>query len=97
MATKRVEIIGSGNVGSAFARGLRRVGHDVKTIGRDKVAMRATTAWADVVLLAVPFGALGEVVSNAGVQDSLQGKHMGQKGFGLGEIGNSFPEGRGSF
>jgi len=72
MATKKIGIIGSGNVGSTLARGLERGGHEVRTVGRDKAAMRATVAWADIVFLAVPFGALDEVVSNLGA--SLAGK-----------------------
>ncbi len=66
MATLKVGIVGSGNVGSALARGLRRGGSEVRVAGRDKAAIRATAAWADVVLLAVPFGALDDVVGNAG-------------------------------
>ncbi len=72
MATNKVGIIGSGNVGSALARGLRRGGHEVRIVGRDKMAVRAIASWADVVLLAVPFGALDDVVTNAG--EFLAGK-----------------------
>jgi predicted dinucleotide-binding enzyme len=67
MATK-IGIIGDGNVGSALARGFKRADHDVRGVGNDKGAIRDTAAWADVVILAVPFGALDEVVRTAGEQ-----------------------------
>lgn len=71
MATK-IGIIGDGNVGSALARGLARAGHEVKAVGREKTAVHATAAWAEVVILAMPFGAIDDVVKNAG--DALAGK-----------------------
>jgi len=61
--TSKIGIIGDGNVGSALARGLKRAGHDVRTVGRDKAAIRETASWAEVVLLAVPFGAIDDVAS----------------------------------
>ncbi len=72
MAKMKVGIIGSGNVGSALGRGLSRGGQEVRIVGRDKAAIRATASWADIVLLAVPFGALDEVVAD--VKESLAGK-----------------------
>jgi predicted dinucleotide-binding enzyme len=71
MATK-IGIMGDGNVGSALARGLERAGYEVRPVGNDKRAIRETSAWAELVMLAVPFGALDEVVGNAG--DALAGK-----------------------
>ena len=71
MATK-IGIIGDGNVGSALARGLERAGHEVRAVGKDKAAIRETASWGDVVLLAVPFGAIDDVVSHAG--EALAGK-----------------------
>ncbi len=68
----RIGIIGNGNVGAALARGLERAGHEVRAVGKDKAVVRDTAGWAEVVLLAVPFGALDDVVSSAG--DSLAGK-----------------------
>jgi predicted dinucleotide-binding enzyme len=65
MATK-IGIIGDGNVGGALARGLKRAGHDVKAVGKDKAAVRDAVAWADVVFLAVPFGAIDDVIEVAG-------------------------------
>lgn len=71
MATK-VGIIGDGNVGSALARGLQRSGHEVRAVGKEKGAIRDAASWGEVVLLAVPFGAIDDVVRDAG--ESLDGR-----------------------
>ena len=68
----RIGIIGDGNVGSALARGLMRAGHEVRTVGKDPGAIRETAGWGEVVILAVPFGALADVVESAG--EVMQGK-----------------------
>jgi predicted dinucleotide-binding enzyme len=72
MATLKVGIIGAGNVGSALARGIKSVGHEVKAVGSNAPAVRETVAWADLVILAVPFGAIDDVVKTAG--DAFVGK-----------------------
>jgi 8-hydroxy-5-deazaflavin:NADPH oxidoreductase len=64
--TKRIGIIGDGNVGSALARGLERAGHEVKTVGKDPAAVRAVADWAKLLILAVPFGALDETLREIG-------------------------------
>ncbi len=53
-------------------RGLKRAGHDVRMAGRDPAAIRATASWSEIVLLAVPFGAINDVVAGAG--EALAGK-----------------------
>jgi len=68
---KKIGIIGKGNVGSALARGLERAGYEVRAVGNDEAAIAATTSWAEVVLLAVPFGA---VLQHAGA--ALAGKTL---------------------
>ena len=70
--TRKIGIIGKGNVGSALARGLKRAGHEVRAVGKDKSAMQETAAWSEIVLFAVPFGAVDDVVR--GVGDALAGK-----------------------
>lgn len=65
MATK-IGIIGDGNVGSALARGLTLAGHEVRAVGKDPGAIREAAAWADLVMFAVPFGAIDDVVRAAG-------------------------------
>ena len=74
MATKRIGIVGNGNVGRALALGLKRAGHEVRAVGKDKVASGETASWADVVILAVPFGAIDDVVKEVG--DALTGKTL---------------------
>lgn len=71
MATK-IGIIGDGNVGSALAQGLKRAGHEVRAVGKDKGAMRETASWGEIVVLAVPFGAIDDVVRTVG--EALSGK-----------------------
>jgi 8-hydroxy-5-deazaflavin:NADPH oxidoreductase len=66
MAAKKIGIIGDGNVGSALARGLQRAGREVRTVGKDKSGIRDTAAWAEIVVLAVPFGAIDEVARDIG-------------------------------
>ena len=72
MTTRKIGILGDGNVGGALARGLKRSGREVKAVGNDKAAIRDTAAWADTVIVAVPYGAVEDVVRTAG--DALEGK-----------------------
>ncbi len=80
----RVGIIGTGNVGQAIAKGLRNTSHEVRFGSRDpkeatvvdgmKVEpQREVAAWADVVILAVPFSAVRETVQG------LDGGHLDGK------------------
>jgi predicted dinucleotide-binding enzyme len=72
MAAGKIGILGKGNVGSALERGLKRGAREVKAVGSEEQAVRDTAAWADTVILAVPFGAVDDVVRIAG--DALAGK-----------------------
>ena len=69
---KKIAIIGGGNVGQALGRGVTRAGHEVRIVGRDEAATRDAAEWAELVLLAVPFGAVDEVVKTVGPR--LEGK-----------------------
>lgn len=60
----KIAIIGSGNVGSALRRGLERAGHEVRTSSKDDV--RETAASGEVVITAVPFGALESLPGQLG-------------------------------
>ncbi len=62
----KIGIIGDGNVGGALRRGLERAGWDVRAVGHDAGAVRATGAWADVVVLAVPFTAVDDTLRELG-------------------------------
>jgi predicted dinucleotide-binding enzyme len=68
----KVGIIGDGNVGSALARGLERAGYEVRAVGKDPQRVRDTGAWSEVVILAVPYGAVEDAVRALG--DGIQGK-----------------------
>jgi len=72
MAAKKIGILGNGHVGSALARGWQRAGYDVKAVGSDEKAQKDTAAWGEVIVLAVPFAALDDVVKTLG--NALDGK-----------------------
>jgi len=62
----KIGIIGKGHVGSALERGLRRAGFDVRAVGNDAKAVRETAKAANVVMIAVPFGAIDDVLRELG-------------------------------
>lgn len=62
----KVAIIGRGNVGTALAQGVSRIGHDVKSTGKDPDQIRQITAWGDIIVLAVPFTAIDDVIHKMG-------------------------------
>ena len=68
----KIGIVGDGNVGSSLLKGLTRAGHDVIAVGNDRAAVRQTASVAEIVILALPFLAVDDLVKNAG--DVLAGK-----------------------
>src|SRR5208283_1014814 len=60
-----IGIIGKGNVGKALQAGAQRAGHETKMIGKAG-GVKETAAWADLVILAVPYGALESVAAEIG-------------------------------
>jgi predicted dinucleotide-binding enzyme len=58
----RIAIIGNGNVGSALQRGLERGGHEVEAVGHEPERIREAARAAEAIILAVPFGAVEDVV-----------------------------------
>lgn len=70
----KVGIIGDGNVGSALRRGLERSGYDVRAVGKKPEQVKDTGAWADVVILAVPYGAIDDAVGE--LADGIRGKTL---------------------
>src|SRR5438445_232 len=67
---QKVAIIGTGNVGKALREGLERTGHEVRATGRGRVS--DTAAWADIIILAVPFAAIPDVTRE--LQAAADGK-----------------------
>lgn len=61
-----IAIIGKGNVGSALGAGLTRNGHRVRAVGRDPASVRSAGEFADVIILAVPYSEIANVVSQLG-------------------------------
>jgi len=61
--SKKIAIIGNGNVGGALTRGLTKARREVKNVGKDMAAIRSAVEWADIVVLAVPFGAVTDVAT----------------------------------
>jgi predicted dinucleotide-binding enzyme len=67
----KIAILGIGNVGSALARGLTRAGgHEVRTSKKQDAKEKAQ--WGEIIVLAVPFPAVADVVRAHG--DALTGK-----------------------
>jgi 8-hydroxy-5-deazaflavin:NADPH oxidoreductase len=63
----KVAIIGKGNVGSAIGKGLSSKGHEVKFGHRDpKEPVSEAAKWGEVIVLAVPFGALANAAKEIG-------------------------------
>jgi predicted dinucleotide-binding enzyme len=67
---QKVAIVGAGKVGKALLGGLERTGHEVRAAGRGQVS--ETSAWADIIILAVPFAAIPEVTRE--LQTAADGK-----------------------
>lgn len=61
---QKIAIIGTGNVGSALQKGLTRAGYEVRGTKKDQIF--GTASWADVIFLAVPFGAIQDVARELG-------------------------------
>lgn len=68
----RVAIIGRGRVGTALSQGLERSGYDVRKVGKDPVVVPETARWGEVVVLAVPYISVDDVLSEMG--DSIEGR-----------------------
>jgi predicted dinucleotide-binding enzyme len=62
---QKIGIIGKGNVGKALQAGAQRAGYETQMIGKGG-GVKDTAAWADVVILAVPFVALDAVAAEIG-------------------------------
>ncbi len=70
---KKIGIIGKGHVGSALQKGLERAGYEVKMTGKGD-AVRATAAWGEIIILAVPYTALDAALGAMG--KAIDGKTL---------------------
>ncbi len=61
----KIAIIGKGHVGSALNEGLKRAGYETRMTGKG-AGVRETAAWGEVLILAVPFGALDVAIAEMG-------------------------------
>ena len=57
---RKIAIVGSGKAGTALHAGLSRAGYEVRFAQKGEIP--ETASWADVTVLAVPFGAVRQVV-----------------------------------
>src|SRR4029077_11989922 len=55
----KIAIVGSGKAGTALDAGLSRAGYEVRFAKKGEIP--ETASWADVIVLAVPFGAVREL------------------------------------
>ena len=62
----KIGIIGDGNVGNALQRGLTNSGHEARAVGNDPALVREVARDSEAVFLAVPFGAIDDVVREVG-------------------------------
>src|SRR5215813_12685389 len=62
--SQKIAILGAGKAGSALQTSLSRAGYEVRFARRGQIA--PTASWADVIILAVPFGAVLEVARELG-------------------------------
>jgi len=68
----KIGIIGSGNVGTALRLGLQGAGYEVKSSGRGPKELQMAASWGEILILAVPFSAIDEVLHQMG--DAVDGK-----------------------
>ncbi len=61
-------------MGSALARGLERGGYVVRAVDSEPDRVKETGEWAEVVILAVPYGVVDDVIRELG--SSIQGKTL---------------------
>jgi hypothetical protein len=70
---RKIGIIGKGHVGSALHKGLERTGYEVKMTGKGD-SVRTTAAWAEMIILAVPYTALDAALAAMG--NAVEGKTL---------------------
>jgi len=62
--TRKIAIVGSGKAGTALGNGLSHAGYEIRFAKRGQIA--ATASWSDIIVVAVPFRAIRDVVGELG-------------------------------
>ncbi len=70
----KIAVVGKGNVGGAIGRGLEHAGYEAHLVGNDPQRIREVAGWGEVVILAVPYPAIDEVILELG--DAASGKTL---------------------
>ena len=70
----RIAVIGKGKVGGALGRGIERAGYPVRLVGNEPPRVRETAVWGEVIVLAVPYPAVEQALSEMG--DAVNGKTL---------------------
>jgi 8-hydroxy-5-deazaflavin:NADPH oxidoreductase len=70
----RIAIIGHGHVGTALEEGFVRAGHEVRSAGKEPEKVRETASWGELIILAVPYGALDAAAAELG--EAADGKPL---------------------
>ncbi|HRR56284.1 MAG TPA: NAD(P)-binding domain-containing protein [Acidobacteriota bacterium] len=58
----RIAVIGRGNVGNSLRQGIDKAGYEIRMTGKDPERVHEVAAWGDAVILAVPYGAVDDVL-----------------------------------
>ena len=92
----KISIIGDGNVGSALAKGLKAAGHTIETTGNDPAAVARLAASGDVIILATPYAAYGDIAKTIGSASDgkpvIDASNILNKEMGIGIEGTSGAE-----
>lgn len=72
MTKPKIGIIGDGQVGSALRRGRERAGYQGRAVGKQPAHVRETGQWAEIIMLAVPYGAVDDALRE--LADAVNGK-----------------------
>jgi hypothetical protein len=62
----KIAVVGKGNVGGAIWRGLERAGYQVRLVGNDPQRVREATSWGEIIILAVTYPAIDQVILEIG-------------------------------
>lgn len=73
--SRKIGIIGQGNVGTAISTGLERAGYEVRMTGKDPDEVKDVASWGDLIVLAVPYNERRNAIEEIG-RDNLAEKTL---------------------